>query len=240
MITFNNVGISSEETKSGRMLVYLNVVYNGDTYPWQIYVPMGSDIGTYLSQNSQSIENDIIRKESIWTSSPKTKIILNEFGNPIEIPVLKTDIIKPTIPDAEEILSDSSSEIKAIKRLLTILTNDMLKSTGLTQQHIDDLSIIHPYYEINKQYFVGDIFNFELKLYEVVQSHTSLANWYPPTTPALYKLKTPAGTISDWIQPTGAQDAYQIGDKVSHNGFNWISTSANNVWEPGVYGWNKI
>jgi hypothetical protein len=43
-----------------------------------------------------------------------------------------------------------------------------------------------------------------------------------------------------WIQPTGAQDAYQINDKVSHNGQNWNSTAANNVWEPGVYGWVVI
>jgi hypothetical protein len=40
-----------------------------------------------------------------------------------------------------------------------------------------------------------------------------------------------------WVQPTGGHDAYQSGDRVSHNGQNWTSTVANNVWEPGVYGW---
>ena len=41
----------------------------------------------------------------------------------------------------------------------------------------------------------------------------------------------------EWVQPSGAQDAYQIGDRVTHNGHVWKSTVANNVWEPGVYGW---
>lgn len=43
-----------------------------------------------------------------------------------------------------------------------------------------------------------------------------------------------------WIQPTGAQDAYNIGDRVSHNGQNWESTVDANVWEPGVFGWVQI
>lgn len=43
-----------------------------------------------------------------------------------------------------------------------------------------------------------------------------------------------------WIQPTGAQDAYQLDDKVSHNGQNWNSTVANNVWEPGIFGWVAV
>lgn len=40
-----------------------------------------------------------------------------------------------------------------------------------------------------------------------------------------------------WVQPTGAHDAYQIGDRVTHNAQAWTSTVADNVWEPGVYGW---
>jgi hypothetical protein len=28
-----------------------------------------------------------------------------------------------------------------------------------------------------------------------------------------------------------------IGDRVTHNGTDWESTVADNVWEPGVFGW---
>ena len=44
----------------------------------------------------------------------------------------------------------------------------------------------------------------------------------------------------EWIQPVGAQDAYNTGAQVSHNNLHWISTVDNNVWEPGVYGWNEV
>ena len=30
------------------------------------------------------------------------------------------------------------------------------------------------------------------------------------------------------------------GDKVRHNEKVWVSTIDNNVWEPGVYGWDEI
>lgn len=34
-------------------------------------------------------------------------------------------------------------------------------------------------------------------------------------------------------------DLYQVGAKTSHNGFHWVSTTPNNHWEPGIYGWAK-
>ena len=44
--------------------------------------------------------------------------------------------------------------------------------------------------------------------------------------------------IAAWVQPTGAHDAYALGAEVTHNGKTWVSVADNNVWEPGVYGWN--
>ena len=48
------------------------------------------------------------------------------------------------------------------------------------------------------------------------------------------------GGIAAWVQPTGAHDAYQTGDRVTHNNKTWVSTRANNVWEPGVFGWGEV
>ena len=48
------------------------------------------------------------------------------------------------------------------------------------------------------------------------------------------------GGIAAWVQPTGAHDAYQTNDRVTHNNKTWISTHANNVWEPGVFGWGEV
>ena len=80
----------------------------------------------------------------------------------------------------------------------------------------------------------------ELVLWEVVQAHGPQPDWQPQSTPALWKRVALPDQILAWSQPFGANDSYQIGDKVTHNGSTWESTSANNVWEPGVYGWKKL
>lgn len=73
-------------------------------------------------------------------------------------------------------------------------------------------------------------------LYKCVQSHTSQNDWTPDITPALWTVIS-IDEWPEWKQPLGAQDAYMTGDKVSHSEQHWISTTDNNVWEPGVYGW---
>lgn len=47
----------------------------------------------------------------------------------------------------------------------------------------------------------------------------------------------------EWVQPTGAHDAYAKGSQVTHNGEKYVSQINANVWEPGVFGseslWTK-
>lgn len=81
------------------------------------------------------------------------------------------------------------------------------------------------------------------KLYKCVQAHTSQAQWTPPDTPALWTEVAKPGEIPVWRQPSGAQDAYQTGDKVwypERDTTVYVSTVDNNVWEPGVYGWEVV
>lgn len=81
----------------------------------------------------------------------------------------------------------------------------------------------------------------EGKLYRCLQAHTSQENWAPASAPSLWKeIGDPAAEYPEWSQPLGATDSYGLGDKVSHNGKRWVSTTANNVWEPGVYGWEEV
>lgn len=83
------------------------------------------------------------------------------------------------------------------------------------------------------------------RLYKVVQAHTSQADWPMASTTTLY---TPLGvTVGDpeavpkWAQPTGAQDAYQKGDRVQYQGKVWESLLNGNVWAPDAYpaGWAR-
>lgn len=81
------------------------------------------------------------------------------------------------------------------------------------------------------------------KLYRCEQSHTSQADWTPDQTPALWTEVAKPGEIPVWRQPSGAQDAYMTGDKVHYPTEAdpvYISTVDNNVWAPGVYGWEVV
>ena len=89
-----------------------------------------------------------------------------------------------------------------------------------------------------KDYQTGDRVQYNGLLYKCLQSHTAQSDWTPDTAVSLWvRVDDPAIEWPEWRQPTGAQDAYAMGDKVSHNGKHWISDVDNNVWEPGVYGW---
>lgn len=92
-------------------------------------------------------------------------------------------------------------------------------------------------------YSIGTRVRYGDKLYKTVQAHTSQDDWTPDVTPALWTEVTLPGEIPVWKQPTGAQDVYNIGDKVYYpdkNGDIWESTVDNNSWEPGVYGWKLV
>lgn len=94
----------------------------------------------------------------------------------------------------------------------------------------------------DKDYTVGKIVTRPNgNLYKCVQAHRSQADWTPEATPALWpKIGDPTEEYPEWSQPLGAHDAYPLGAKVSHNGKKWTSDIANNVWEPGVYGWTEV
>ena len=81
------------------------------------------------------------------------------------------------------------------------------------------------------------------QLYKVVQAHTSQADWTPDVTASLY---TPIGLTDDgypiWSQPTGAHDAYNVGDIVEYNGVLYQSIINGNTYSPDAYpqGWEIV
>lgn len=90
-------------------------------------------------------------------------------------------------------------------------------------------------------YAPGSIRRYGEQLYRCMQAHTSQADWKPDKAVSLWaRIADPAEEWPEWSQPIGANDAYQIGDKVTHNEKRWTSSIDGNVWEPGVYGWKEV
>ena len=92
----------------------------------------------------------------------------------------------------------------------------------------------------NVSYEAGARVRYEDILYKCLQTHTSQSTWTPIDAPSLWaKVLIPGDEIPEWEQPDST-NPYMNGDKVIHNGKTWISIIDNNVWEPGVYGWEEI
>lgn len=78
------------------------------------------------------------------------------------------------------------------------------------------------------------------ELYKVVQPTVFQTQYEPGAegTSSIF-VKISLEEWPEWIQPTGAHDAYAKDAKVTHSGKKWTSDVDANVWEPGVYGWTE-
>lgn len=108
---------------------------------------------------------------------------------------------------------------------------------------------VFPKYQIGKAYKVKEVFSYgensvgDPQLYQVLQAHTSAAEWTPDTAASLYKkIGVTEEGYPEWVQPLGASDAYNTGDVVSYGGKLYKSTIDGNVWAPDAYpaGWETV
>jgi hypothetical protein len=93
-------------------------------------------------------------------------------------------------------------------------------------------------FEVGVAVEVGDLITDDGEYYEVIQAHTTQADWRPANVPALFRhiAKIPEGQdYPNWVQPTGAHDAYKLGDIVMYDSEHaqvWISKIDANVTVP--------
>lgn len=118
-------------------------------------------------------------------------------------------------------------------------------SSSLPDADAIEAAELFPAWAVGVAYSVGERVQYDRKLYKVVQAHTSQADWTPPTVPALFTEVAKPGEIPVWKQPTGAQDAYNKGDKVWYPDVNttvYESVIDSNVWSPNDYpqGWKVV
>ena len=125
------------------------------------------------------------------------------------------------------------AKAKQLRQLIEQLAVTLADETALTSIEL------FPMWAIGRAYAVDDRVQHGGILYKCVQAHTSQADWTPDATQALWVVVS-IEEFPEWVQPTGAHDAYNIGDKVSYNGQRYICTTDANEYAPGVYGWDLI
>lgn len=67
------------------------------------------------------------------------------------------------------------------------------------------------------------------------------ANVWPPGVSGWREIVDESAGAPEWVQPTGATDAYNKGDTVTFEGQEYVSLIDGNVWSPTAYpqGWEE-
>lgn len=124
-------------------------------------------------------------------------------------------------------MEDILEKARKLRSLIEEMATNLDDDTAL--DNVD----VFPKWRVNQYYETGFRVRYNEVLYKVLQNHTSQADWTPDVAVSLYvNIANPQEEFPEWIQPTGAHDAYNTGDKVSHNEKHWISLIDANVWEP--------
>lgn len=123
-----------------------------------------------------------------------------------------------------------AKQLRQLIEQLAVTLNDETALTGVE---------LFPMWAIGRAYAVDDRVQYGGILYKCVQAHTTQADWTPDITPALW-VAVSIEEYPEWVQPTGAHDAYNVGDKVTHKGNHYVCDINGNVYAPDVYGWTLI
>ena len=142
------------------------------------------------------------------------------------------DAIPPPPPDP----------LLVTQKAATVMFRALAQTDIITASDVLDNALMFPLWAdcIGQRADEGSYWQHGGKLYRVNagQGHTIQADWPPDQAASLFSLAAnPVEEWPDWIQPTGAHNAYAVGDKVTHDGKRWISTADANTWVPGEYGW---
>ena len=117
-------------------------------------------------------------------------------------------------------------------------------SLGLTAEEALSCMELYARWDSAKTYKTGERIRYGGLLYECIQGDTAQADWTPDTAVSLWDevRVDPATGYDEWQQPSGAHDAYNIGDRVIYNGKIYESLINGNTYSPDVYpaGWKEV
>jgi len=118
----------------------------------------------------------------------------------------------------------------AIQRGLQIFLKAQLPT--LPDADVATVAALYPEWRVGIAVKVGEVYQWDGTLIEVVQAHTTQADWTPDKTPALWRVfRTPAPGTPTW-QPN---IAVKVGEHFTHDGKTYRVVQAHTTqvgWEP--------
>lgn len=127
------------------------------------------------------------------------------------------------------------SKLMRLRALIELAANSLDDTDALEGMEL------YPVWNAQAVYRTGQRVRHEGVLYRCLQDHESQAGWTPTAAQSLWArvLIEQPDVVPAWVQPEST-NPYQKGDRVTHRGKLWVSRVDQNVWEPGVYGWEEV
>ena len=147
---------------------------------------------------------------------------------------------------AQELFNDQEaqypSEFESLKQVARLVVLPKLAADEIDDDDAPLFAGLFPSWSVGVAVAVGEVYRWDGTLVEVIQAHATQADWTPDLVPALFKVHRAVGSVAAWVQPTGAHDAYALGERVAFKGATYESLIAANTYSPTAYpaGWQLI
>lgn len=203
-----------------------------------IYLKVGDDVYDLEKEDSVYVYDGVLEKEDV-ENHYYVELVENKRITSIWNPTFY--IYRVSDDKTYFILKDNLEKVEEEKKQADQMLIDYVANYVAPEELVVQIPMAFNEWAVGVQYSVDQKVRYDGDLWKCLQAHTSQADWAPGVAPSLWsKIGDPTVEYPDWIQPTGAHDAYAKGDKVTHNGKKWVSTANANVWEPGQYGWDEV
>lgn len=161
----------------------------------------------------------------LWISNPTAEQIAaagwQEYTPPEVVPTPQTE-------------PDMGAVMEAVKAMLSSSVE------SLTDEEALQVAALYPTWAgmEGTEVAAGDRLWYDGRLWKVTQAHTVQSDWTPDTAVSLFT----EVSLEEWpefVQPTGAHDAYMAGDRVTYEGIRYVCLIDGCVWSPSDYpqGW---
>lgn len=121
-------------------------------------------------------------------------------------------------------------QLRAARRLFAEQIAEQVKAEQLDDDAVANAADLFDDWEVGLAVEVGEVYRWDGTLVEVIQAHTTQADWTPDLVPALFKIhRTP--DMTEWI----AGISVNVGEQFTYQGTTYEVVQAHTTqvgWEP--------